>query len=480
MALSKQISDLNKLVKRFLPVANKTSNKKSLYSSLSPTQKSEHIEAALQNIVKNDPDTDINAITDKELLDALRKRMYSEQEFLKNNEGLSLLDLTKENPSLHQRNFDLEKQADDFLREKDPEFFEELNQAMKNYDKNVTGLPQNDLLEYMKANYDTDMSEAFNQAAANQYKKDFIKNLYADEFKDLPEENLPYKNIDKYLNKELLKYQIDYNMNNPTTKPYITHIIKDTNQNVLNPENYEQIYSKPPRLAALEAMIAFNNKNKNNLIDAIQESKLNYHLSKDPLENASEIEFPETSLNRRYHNVAVPKGKYYFEGQHKPADYYHNILWNYVNKGPNRDALLDEFFKDILHKETPKNPQEKFNVVKKYKDALDKRRLDIDMKNIPYNKHKFNHMKDIEEYFDSLRPTSFEDFESKTLSPSSLPDIEHDYYNFIRNKTTNTGLKDAIDVDNIDTLHKKALKADKVIEKYKKENALLRELYKKD
>lgn len=335
MLKGKDIANLSKLVKKFMPIADKTANKKSLYSSLSPTQKSEHIEAALQNIVKNDPDIDINAITDNKLLNALRKRMYSEQEFLKNNEGLSLLDLNKENPSLHQKNFDLKKQADDFLREKDPEFFEELNQAMKNYDENVTGLPQNDLIEYMKSNYDTDMSEAFNQAAANQYKKDFIKNLYAEEFRDLPEEN-----------------------------------------------------------------------------------PLTYHLSKDPLENASEIEFPETSLNRRYHNVAVPKGKYYFEGQHKPADYYHNILWNYVNKGPNRDALLDEFFKDILHKETPTNSQEKFNIVKRYKDALDKRRLDIDMKNKPYNKDKFNHMKDIEEYFEQLRPTSFEDFESKTLHPS--------------------------------------------------------------
>lgn len=379
MALGKQIADLSELVKKFMPVAENATRKKSLYASLSPTQKSEHVEAALQNISKNDLDMDINTINNQEFLEALRKRMYSEQEFLKNNEGLSLLDLHKENPSLHQRNFDLEKQADDFLREKDPEFFEELNQAMKNYDENVTGLPQNDLLEYMKSNYDTDMSEAFNQAAANQYKKDFIKNLYEEEFKDLSEEN-----------------------------PLI------------------------------------------------------YHLSKDPLENASEIEFPETSLNRRYHNVVIPTGKYYFEGQHKPADYYHNILWNYINKGPNRDALLDEFFKDILHKETPKNAQEKFNIVKKYKDALDKRRLDIDMKNKPYDKHKFNHMKDIEEYFDSLRPTSFEDFESRTLHPSNKDEFIY-YDNILRNKDE----------------YKNQTKTPKDIRIKNKENPLIKEQFKR-
>lgn len=476
MALSKQISDLNKLVKRFLPVADKTSNKKSLYSSLSPTQKSEHIEAALQNIVKNDPDIDINAITGNELLDALRKRMYSEQEFLKNNEGLSLLDLHKENPALHQRNLDLEKQADAFLKEHDPEFFEELNQAMKNYDENITGLPQNDLIEYMKSNYDTDMSEAFNQAAANQYKKDFIKNLYDNEFDNV---NEYYPDNTKLLNEFKEAYNKDAYFRDPTTEPHKTFIRKDINGDPFDKNNYDIVYHKPARLSALEKQIEYNELHKNQLINPRKDNNVLYELSKNPISDQI-INFPETSLNKRYHNVAVPKGKYYFEGQHKPGDYYHNILWNYINKGPNRDALLDEFFKDILHKETPKNPQEKFNVVKKYKDALDKRRLDIDMKNIPYNKHKFNHMKDIEEYFDSLRPTSFEDFESKTLSPSSLPDIEHDYYNFIRNKATTTGLKDAIDVDNIDTLHKKALKADKVIEKYKKENALLRKLYKKD
>lgn len=371
MALGKQIADLSGLIKKFMPVAENATRKKSLYASLSPTQKSEHVEAALQNIIKNNPDIDVNTIKNNDLLDALRKRMYSEQEFLKNNEGLSLLDLNKENPALHQRNLDLEKQADAFLKEHDPEFFEELNQAMKNYDENVTGLPQNDLIEYMKSNYDTDMSEAFNQAAANQYKKDFIKNLYENDYKN------KQINASKREKEVLMLYNKD---------KYTRELL----ENLFNKE----------------------------LSDEIVEQPLNYHLSKDPLENASEIDFPETSLNRRYHNVAVPKGKYYFEGQHKPGDYYHNILWNYVNKGPNRDAMLDEFFKDILHKETPTNPQEKFNIVKNYKNALDKRRLDIDMKNIPYNKHKFNNMKAIEDYFEQLRPTSFEDFESKILHPS--------------------------------------------------------------
>ena len=173
-------------------------------------------------------------------------------------------------------------------------------------------------------------------------------------------------------------------------------------------ENIESVseYSKIPALLEQE-------------MDQVQEQvPLTYHLSKDPLENASEIEFPDTSLNRRYHNVAMPRGKYYFEGQHKPADYYHNILWNYINKGENKDALLDEFFKDILHRETPANGPEKFNTIKKYKDALDKRRYELDMKNKPYDNKKLNNMQLIEEYFDSLRPESFENFESKTLSPS--------------------------------------------------------------
>lgn len=333
---ARSMSDIVKaLSKKAKMVADFDANPKSVYSHLDPNRQSEHVDAVLELMAKN-PDAKISktGFDETEFLQNLKKRMGKEA-YMNKKYGASLSDTSPEDPFLHDINYNLEQQADDFLRKNDPEFFEELNQAMKNYDENITGLPQNDLIEYMKSNYDTDMSEAFNQAAANQYKKDFIKNIYDEEFKNLPEEN-----------------------------PLI------------------------------------------------------YHLSKDPLENASEIDFPETSLNKRYHNVAVPKGKYYFEGQHKPADYYHNILWNYINKGPNRDVLLDEFFKDILHKETPKNPQEKFNIVKNYKDALDKRRLGIDMQNKPYNKHKFNNMKAIEEYFNSLRPTSFEDFESKTLHPS--------------------------------------------------------------
>ena len=76
-------------------------------------------------------------------------------------------------------------------------------------------------------------------------------------------------------------------------------------------------------------------------------------------------------------------------------------------------------FFGILHRETPANGPEKFNTIKKYKDALDKRRYELDMKNKPYNNKKLNNMQLIEEYFDNLRPGSFEDFESKTLSPSS-------------------------------------------------------------
>lgn len=394
----KGVSDIVKaLSKKAKMTADFSANPKSVYSRMHPNEQMIHVDEVLEQMVRN-PDVNINksGFDEAEFLKNLKKRVEKDVNMRKEY-GTSLLDYTKEDPRLHDINYDLEKQADAFLQEKDPEFFEELNNAMKNYDENTTDRLSSNIVEKMAGQYDTDMSDAFKNAAKDQYKKDFLANLYADE-----------------------------------------------------------------------------------LDNSVENSPLTYHLSKDPLENASKIEFPDTSLNRRYHNVAMPRGKYYFEGQHKPADYYHNILWNYINKGENKDALLDEFFKDILHRETPANGPEKFNTIKRYKDALDKRRYELDMKNKPYNNKKINNMKLIEEYFDSLRPESFENFESKTLSPSSLPDFEHDYYNFIRNKSITTGLKDAIDVDNIDTLHKKALKADKVIEKYKKENALLRKLYKKD
>lgn len=316
---AKGISDITKILgKKAKMLADFSSNPKSVYSRMHPSEQAEHVNQVLHKMSTN-PDIDFN---EQEFLNQMRKRMYAEGEYQKAT-GMSLNDIAPEDPNLHAVNYDLEKQADDFLHENDPEFFDELNNAMKGYDENI-------------------------------------------------------ENVDEY--------------------------------------------SKIPALMEQE-------------LDYIpEESPLNYHLSKDPLENASEIEFPDTSLNKRYHNVAMPRGKYFFEGQHKPADYYHNILWNYINKGENRDALLDEFFQDILHKPTATNATEKFNTIKHYKDALDERRYNLDMKNKPYNKDKLTNMQAIEEYFDNLRPTSFEDFESKYLSPSSNPNFDQWYYNFVRDK----------------------------------------------
>lgn len=298
---SKGIAEIVKaLSKKAKMAADFSANPKSMYAHMHPNQQIEHVNAVLEQMAKN-PDINLN---EQEFLSQFKNRMQQEANMQK--QGSSLLDFATENPALHDTNYALEKQADDFLREKDPEFFKELNNAMKNYDENI-------------------------------------------------------ENVDDY--------------------------------------------SKIPALLEQE-------------MDQVQEQvPLNYHLSKDPISEQI-LNFPDTTLNKRYHNVAMPRGKYYFEGQHKPADYYHNILWNYINKGENKDALLDEFFKDILHRETPVNGPEKFNTIKRYKDALDKRRLELDMKNKPYNKDKLNNMQLIEEYFDNLRPSSFEDFESKTLSPS--------------------------------------------------------------
>lgn len=337
----KGVSDIIKaLSKRAKMTADFNANPKSVYSHMHPNEQMIHVDEALEQMAKN-PDANINksGFDEAEFLNTLKERVEKDVNMRKEY-GTSLLDYSKEDPLLHDINYDLERQADDFLRENDPEFFNELNNAMKNYDENTTSMPRDGMVEQIADQldnfYDNDMSESFKNAIANQSKKDFLTNLYADE-----------------------------------------------------------------------------------LEDSVENSSLTYHLSKDPLENASEIEFPDTSLNRRYHNVAMPRGKYYFEGQHKPADYYHNILWNYINKGKNKDALLDEFFKDILHRETPANGPEKFNTIKRYKDVLDKRRYELDMKNKPYDSKKLNNMQLIEEYFSNLRPESFENFESKTLSPSS-------------------------------------------------------------
>lgn len=307
--VSKSVSDIVKaLSKRAKMTADFSANPKSVYSHMHPNEQMIHVDEALEQMAKN-PDANINTsgFDEAEFLKNLKERVEKDVNMQKEY-GTSLLDYSKEDPRLHDINYDLERQADDFLREKDPEFFDELNNAMKNYDENIESVSE---------------------------------------------------------------------------------------------------YSKIPALL------------KQELEQIPEESPLTYHLSKDPLENASEIEFPDTSLNRRYHNVAMPRGKYYFEGQHKPADYYHNILWNYINKGENKDALLDEFFKDILHRETPVNGPEKFNTIKRYKDALDKRRYELDMKNKPYDNKKLNNMQLIEEYFDNLRPESFENFESSILSHSN-------------------------------------------------------------
>lgn len=347
----KEITDA--LRKKAKMVADFSSNPKSVYSHMHPSEQVEHVNAVLENMAKN-PDIVFN---EEEFLEQMRKRIYADQKYAEKS-GRSLNDLIPEDPNLHAVNYDLEKQADDFLRENDPEFFDELEQAMKNYDENI-------------------------------------------------------ENVDEY--------------------------------------------SKIPALMEQE-------------LDYIpEENPLNYHLSKDPLENASEIEFPDTSLNKRYHNVAMPKGKYYFEGQHKPADYYHNILWNYINKGENRDALLEEFFQDILHKPTPTNAVEKYNTINKYKNALDKRRLELDMKNKPYNKDKLTNMQAIEEYFENQRPYSFEDFESSYLSPSTDPNFEHNYYDLIRGHETSTS---ALPLDD----PKRAKLADEKLKKYKKENEIIKNL----
>lgn len=404
---AKGVSEIVKaLSKKAKMVADFSANPKSVYAHMHPNEQSLHVDEVLEQMVKN-PDVDIN--TDeflKQFGDRMQKEAYMKKQ------GTSLLNYSKEDPLLHETNYALEKQADDFLREKDPEFFEELNNAMKNYDENIESVS-----EYSKI-----------PALLEQ---EFEQGFY------IQPDNT--KNLDK----ALLQYQLDYLINDPTTRPHITSIIKDANKNPLNPNNYEQIYNKPARLTALEEQIKYNLENKNKIFNNnLEEKPLNYHLSKDPLENASEIEFPDTSLNKRYHNVAMPRGKYYFEGQYKPADYYHNILWNYINKGENKDALLDEFFKDIVKKNIndkvdkqfylrewlrpaekdrlyKQSFKDKYQTIKKYKDELDKRRYELDMKNKPYNNKKLNNMQLIEEYFDSLRPSSFEDFESKTLSPSS-------------------------------------------------------------
>ena len=276
----KGVSDIVKaLSKRAKMTADFSANPKSVYSHMHPNEQMIHVDEALEQMARN-PDANINksGFDEAEFLNTLKERVEKDVNMRKEY-GTSLLDYSKEDPRLHDINYDLERQADDFLREKDPEFFDELNNAMKNYDENIESVS-----EYSK----------------------------------------------------------------------ITALLK---------QEMDQVQEQVP---------------------------LTYHLSKDPLENASEIEFPDTSLNRRYHNVAMPRGKYFFEGQHKPADYYHNILWNYINKGENKDALLDEFFKDILHRETPANGPEKFNTIKRYKDALDKRRYELDMKNKPYDNKKLN------------------------------------------------------------------------------------------
>ncbi len=339
-------------------LADSKTNPKSLYKHFNPEQQQAVVDSALQQMQLHHKD--LNNLDEKDFI------RYMISESRKEGNASKIIKEYEANkpiiePNLHKRNFELEKQADDFLRENDPEFFEELEQAMHNYDANTTNMPRDEMVEQISSQldsyYDNDMSEAFRDAIATQSKKDFIKNLYADE------------------------------------------------------------------------------------LDDIIDQPLNYHLSKDPLENASEINFPDTSLNKRYHNVAMPRGKYFFEGQHKPADYYHNILWNYINKGENRDAMLDEFFQDILHKPTPTNPVEKYETIKRYKDALDERRYNLDMKNKPYNRDKLTNMQMIEEYFENQRPYSFEDFESSYLSPSK--NSEHNFNETLRyyNNDLNTRQK---------------------------------------
>lgn len=396
----KNVSNLSKtLQNRAKMLADFSSNPKSVYAHMHPSEQAEHVNQVLRKMSSN-PDIDFN---EQEFLDQMRKRMYAEGEYQKTT-GMSLNDVAPEDPKLHDINYDLEQQADDFLRENDPEFFEELEQAMKGYDENIESVSEYSKIPAL-------MEQELKQGSYIQ--PDNTKNL----------------------DKALLQYQLDYIMNDPTTRSHVTSIIKDPNANPLDPNNYEYIFNKPARLSALEEQIKYNLENKGKKFNNNpKENPLTYHLSKDPLENASEIEFPETTFNKRYHNVPVPSGKFNYVGQHKPADYYHNILWNYINKGSNRDEMLEEFFQDILHKPTPTNAQEKYQTINKYKNALDKRRLELDMKNKPYNKDKLTNMQAIEEYFDKLRPSSFEDFESSTLSKSPNPNFDEWYYNFVRDK----------------------------------------------
>ena len=280
-------------------LADSKANPKSFYAKLPIEHQQAYIDDVLRGMERNNPS---KSFDEAEFLSQLRNRMATEQQASKAQKAFEASQPVKE-PDLHTRNFDLEHQADEFLKQHDPAFFEELENAMKGYDENIENIAD---------------------------------------------------------------------------------------------------YSHMPTI-------------ERELETIVPQKDLNYHLSKDPI-SEQKLNFPETSLNSHYHNVKMPKGEFYFEGSHKPADYYHNILWNYINKGSNRDAMLDEFFQDILHKPTPTNQSEKFNTIKRYKDALDKRRLELDMKNKPYNKHKLNNMQTIEDYFESQRPYSFEDFESSTLS----------------------------------------------------------------
>lgn len=282
-------------------LADSKANPKSFYSNLPVKHQQAYIDDILRSMERSNPE---KGFDEAEFLSQLRNRMATEQQASKAQKAFEASQPVPE-PDLHARNFELEKQADDFLKQHDPEFFEELNNAMKGYDENIESVSD---------------------------------------------------------------------------------------------------YSLIPGLQQQE------------LEQIVEQAPLNYHLSKDPIEGSTKLNFPETTFNRKYHNVPVPSGEFNYIGQHKPADYYHNTLWNYINRGSDRDAMLEEFFQDILHKSTPTNPQEKYNTINQYKNALDKRRYELDMKNKPYNKHKLNNMRAIEDYFESQRPYSFDDFESSTLS----------------------------------------------------------------
>lgn len=282
-------------------LADSKANPKSFYSKLPVEHQQAYIDDVLRGMERNNPE---KAFDEAEFLTQLRNRMATEQQASKAQKVFEASQPIKE-PDLHTRNFELEQQADDFLKQHDPAFFEELNNAMKNYDENIESVSDYSLIPGIQQ------------------------------------------------------------------------------------QELEQI---------------------------VEQSPLNYHLSKDPIEGSTKLNFPETTFNRKYHNVPVPSGEFNYIGKHKPADYYHNALWNYINRGSDRDAMLEEFFQDVLYKPTPTNPQEKFNTINQYKNALDKRRYELDMKNKPYNRHKLNNMRAIEDYFESQRPYSFENFESSTLS----------------------------------------------------------------